>query len=99
MIEVPLTRFDIGPYFDVGRGEGKSYVRHGGFIEGVEFFDRELFGVVAAEAKAMAPEQRHLLEMALMTAAGAAWEKAGLLSSSTGCFVGQEPSEFGSMAF
>ena len=88
MVEVPLVRFDIEPCFDLGREEGKSYVRHGGLIEEVEFFDRDIFGIVAAEAKAMAPEQRHLLEMALVATAGAAWGKAGLLSSWTGCFVG-----------
>ena len=81
-------RFDIEPCFDLGHGGGKSYARHGGFIEGVEFFDRGIFGIVAAEANAMAPEQRHLLEMALAATAGAAWGKAGLLSSWTGCFVG-----------
>ena len=38
--EVPLTRFDVEPYFDLGpNAEGKSYVRHGAFIEGVQIFD------------------------------------------------------------
>ena len=89
MAEVPLTRFDVEPYFDLGpRAGGKSYVRHGMFIDGVELFGNGLFGIGPAEANVMAPEQRHLLEAGLMASAGAAWDKVALMGSSTGCFVG-----------
>ena len=74
--------------------EGKSYVRHGVFIEGVELFGNDLFGIVPGEAAVMAPEQRHLLEVVFMTALGARWERAEMGCSPTGCFIGQEPSDW-----
>ena len=46
------------------------------FIEGVELFGSDLFGIVPGDAAVMAPEQRHLLEVVFMTALGARWERA-----------------------
>ena len=66
-------------------------MRHGAFAEGVELFDGGAFGIVAAEAEAMGPDQRQLLEVSLTAAVGAAWERAELTLSQTGCFVGEEP--------
>ena len=68
--------------------QGKSYVRHAAMIEGVDIFDNDQFGIVDAEARRMAPEQRHLLDLGLRAFVGAAWEGAVLVGSSTGCFIG-----------
>ena len=68
--------------------EQKCYVRHGAFIEGVQLFANAAFGIVAAEAKAMAPEQRQLLEVGHLASVGSRWDRASLAGSATGCFVG-----------
>ena len=56
--DVPLTRFDLEPYFDPNpqHAEGMSYVRHGAFIDGIEFFDNGIFFITPVEAEVMAPE-------------------------------------------
>ncbi|HZN16732.1 MAG TPA: SDR family NAD(P)-dependent oxidoreductase [Micromonosporaceae bacterium] len=73
---------------------GRTYVRGGGFLDGVGDFDNELFEISPREALAMDPQQRLLLE-----AAWEAFERAGVAPSSlrgsqTGVFVGMPSSEY-----
>ena len=70
-------RIDIQPYFDSSLyAAGKSYVKHGMFVDGAEWFDNLFFDIMPAEAAVMAPDQRQLLEVALISSFGAAWERA-----------------------
>ncbi len=59
--EVPRTRWDIDAYHDA---PGKMNTRWGGFLEAVDEFDAEFFGIAPREARAMDPQQRLLLEVA-----------------------------------
>ncbi|WP_375765194.1 polyketide synthase dehydratase domain-containing protein [Archangium gephyra] len=86
--EIPEDRRAMERFFDPNPGTpGRFYTRHGGFIEGVDLFDADFFGITPREAEAMDPQQRLLLEVGWE-----ALEHAGLVpetvGANTGVFVG-----------
>jgi acyl transferase domain-containing protein len=55
-IEIPLARWDNDAYFDPEAGaQGKYYVNHAAFIEGIHIFDNRCFGITPYEAMGMDP--------------------------------------------
>ncbi len=87
--EIPASRWAVDDYFDADPdAPGRMYVRRGAFLDGVEDFDPEFFGIAPREAAAIDPQHRLLLEIAWE-----ALEDAGLAPDSaaraeTGVFVG-----------
>ena len=57
--EVPANRWDREAFYSADvREPNKSTSKWGGFVDGVEFFDSDFFGVSAREAEVMDPQQR-----------------------------------------
>ncbi len=85
--EVPRSRWNIDDVFDADPdAPGKMYTRYGGFLDGIDQFDAQFFGVSPLDAMNMDPQQRLLLEVAWE-----ALENAGQVPgeiAKTGVYVG-----------
>jgi polyketide synthase 12 len=79
---------------DVARA-GTSYVREGGFLDGVGDFDAAFFGISPREALAMDPQQRLLLETSWEALEDAEIDPLSLRGSRTGVFTGVAGSNYG----
>ncbi len=85
VVEVPRSRWDWRPLVN---GNGSTAVRWGAFLDSVDTFDPEFFGISPHEARLMDPQQRKFLEIAWKTIEDAGWRPSDLAGSATGVFVG-----------
>ena len=98
--EVPANRWDLDAFYDQEpRQPGKVHSRWGGFLERIDRFDHDFFGISRREAVAMDPQQRIALEVAweALEHAGQAPNKLG--GSRTGVFVGVCNSDYATHLF
>ncbi|KAI1262877.1 putative polyketide synthase [Xylariaceae sp. FL1019] len=97
--EIPAERFSAnGFYHSDGKYHGHSNVRHGYFLdEDVGVFDAEFFGIRPAEARAMDPQQRMLLEVVYEALESAGIPMADLRGSDTAVFVGSMTDDYGTL--
>lgn len=86
---IPAQRWDHAALFDADPdAPGKSYAAQAGFIEQVDCFDAGFFAIAPAEAAAMDPQHRLLLETAWHALESAALAPGAALGARTGLFVG-----------
>jgi acyl transferase domain-containing protein len=87
--EVPGDRFDIDRYYDANPdAAGRIATRWGGFLQQVDRFDPEFFGISSREAATLDPQQRLLLEVTWEALEHAGFAPDRLCGSQTGVFVG-----------
>ncbi|HEU5073919.1 MAG TPA: beta-ketoacyl synthase N-terminal-like domain-containing protein, partial [Polyangiaceae bacterium] len=93
--EVPADRWDVDRVLASDpANRDLSSSRWGGFIDGVDQFDADFFGISASEAALMDPQQRLLLEVAHEAIESAGQSQTRLAGSRTGVFVGIYNSDY-----
>ena len=87
--EVPESRWNAQAYHDpAGVRPGSINTRHGCFLGNVDEFDAAPFGLSAAEAEQLDPQQRVLLETALQALRDAGVRATPHCRTPMGVFVG-----------
>ncbi|MDG4810844.1 SDR family NAD(P)-dependent oxidoreductase [Micromonospora sp. WMMD1120] len=93
--EVPADRWDADAMFDPSRRRpGTSYSKWAGFVDGAFDFDAGYFGVPEADAVALDPHQRLVLELAAELFADAGYRPDEVAGSRTGVFIGGGDSNY-----
>ncbi|KIG17577.1 Malonyl CoA-acyl carrier protein transacylase [Enhygromyxa salina] len=89
MREVPGDRWCVDALFDPDAARrGKISTREAGFIDEMDRFDAELFGISAREAAHMDPQHRLLLEVAWAAVEDSGRDPRALAGSDAAVFVG-----------
>ena len=87
--EIPSDRWPADAYYDPQPGlPGKMITRWGGFLQSIDQFDPQFFGIAPREAVSMDPQQRLLLEVSWEALENAGQAPDKLTNSQTGVYIG-----------
>jgi len=93
--DVPKERWDIDKYHgDGAQGDAKVTSRRGGFIDDVDLFDANFFGLSPKEAGSLDPQQRILLEVVWQALEEGNRIPETLYGSDTGVYVAMSGSDY-----
>lgn len=86
--EVPKSRWDINRYYSSQIQKGKSISKWGGFVDDIEYFDPEFFGISKEDALFVDPAIRLFLEMTEQVIRHSGYSKKELWGKKVGVYVG-----------
>ena len=93
--EVPSQRWDIDTFHHPDGVAGSMNTRRAHFIDDVDAFDNDFFGIAPIEAAALDPQQRLLLQASWRALEDAGIDPRSLAGTPAGVFVGMMSSEWG----
>lgn len=92
---IPAERWHADAYRGSGPDEpGTMYDVHGGFLDNIESFDADFFGINAREAASMDPQHRLLLELTWEALERSGIDPRSLADSPTGVWLGMTNSDY-----
>ncbi len=98
--EVPDGRWDVDAFYDKEPQQpGKMSSRWGGFLDRIDQFDYQFFGISKREAVSMDPQQKLALEVAWEALENAGQSPAEVAGSRTGVFLGVCSQDFATENF
>ena len=93
--EIPASRWDVDAYYDPDPTKPhKMSTRWGGFIDKIEEFDPQFFGIAPREIASMDPQQRLILEVAWEAIEDSGLQVENLAGKPVGVFVGISSQEY-----
>ncbi|HVT99351.1 MAG TPA: beta-ketoacyl synthase N-terminal-like domain-containing protein [Acidobacteriaceae bacterium] len=93
---IPPERWHADAWRGAGPDEaGTIYDVHGGFLDDIDSFDADFFGIHARQAASMDPQHRILLELSWEALERSGIDPRGLADSSTGVWLGLSNSDYG----
>ena len=93
--EVPKDRWDADRFYDPDPATpGKMSTRYGGFLDRVDEFDAQFFGLAPREAVRMDPQHRLILEVSWEALENAGQSMDRLAATETGVFVGLTTNDY-----
>jgi acyl transferase domain-containing protein/NADPH:quinone reductase-like Zn-dependent oxidoreductase len=98
--EVPPDRWSADAWFDADpAAPGKTAVKCAGFLDRVDGFDADYFGILPREAERMDPQQRLLLEVAMEALDDAGLSRDHLRGARAGVYVASYHNDYALMQF
>jgi len=98
--QVPASRWSLDDLYDPDLATpGTMNSCWGGFLEDVDRFDAQFFGISPGEAASTDPQQRLLLEVAWETLENAGLNPQQLSGSRTGVYIGIGNSDYANVCF
>ncbi|MEW6704987.1 MAG: SDR family NAD(P)-dependent oxidoreductase [Pseudomonadota bacterium] len=98
--EVPPDRWDTGAWYDADpAAPGKTITRQAAFLERIDGFDAEYFGILPREAQRMDPQQRLFLEVAIEALDDAGLTRERLRGSRTGVYIASYHNDYAQMQY
>ncbi len=95
IVDIPNNRWDVDAYYDSDpEKSGKMNVKQGGFLDKIDEFDGDFFGLTPRELINMDPQQRLLLEVSWEALENATINPQKLMGSKTGVFIGISVNEY-----
>jgi len=93
--EIPAQRWNIDNYYHPQGVVGSTNTRRAHFLDDVDAFDSEFFGIAPVEAAVLDPQQRLLLQVSWRALEDGGIDPKSLAGTSTGVFVGVMSGEWG----